>query len=198
MKLSDKKRLNILDAAEQLFFECGVEHATMDQIAKAAQASKRTVYNHFSTKDELFQAILTRMFEQLDDTQEIQFNVSLPIKSQLRKIAQQEVELLTSERFLRIAKITFMQMLQQPSLAKSIANNEFGCMRYLGAFLQYANEAKKLQIDDIDFAAKQFVFALKGFIFYPILYGFETHSSLNITDIIEKNITAFLALYQAS
>ena len=62
MKLSDKKRLNILDAAEQLFFECGVEHATMDQIAKAAQASKRTVYNHFSTKEELFQAILTRMY----------------------------------------------------------------------------------------------------------------------------------------
>jgi TetR/AcrR family transcriptional regulator of autoinduction and epiphytic fitness len=196
MKLSDKKRLNILDAAEQLFFECGVEHATMDQIAKAAQASKRTVYNHFSTKEELFQAILTRMFAQLDDAQELQFNNNQPIKSQLREIAQQEVELLTSERFLRIAKITFMQMLQQPSLAKSIANNEFGCMRYLGTFLQQANAAQRLQIEDIDFAAKQFVYALKGFIFYPILYGFETHSSLNITDIIERNIATFLAQYQ--
>ena len=30
MKLSDKKRVNILDAAEQLFFENGVEHTTME------------------------------------------------------------------------------------------------------------------------------------------------------------------------
>ena len=58
MKLSEQKRLHILDAAETLFYEQGVEHTSMDQIALKAQVSKRTVYNHFDTKEALFDAIV--------------------------------------------------------------------------------------------------------------------------------------------
>lgn len=196
MKLSDKKRINILDAAEQLFFESGVEHTTMDQIAKAAQASKRTVYNHFSTKEVLFHAIIGRMVEHLDQAQDVTFDSQVSIKAQLTVIAQQEVALLNSQHFLRIAKIAFMQMLQQAELAKDIANNQFGCMRYLEVFLQDANAASTLQIEDVEFAAKQFVYQLKSFIFYPVLFGFEIPESLPVEKIIEQSVTTFLSRYQ--
>jgi len=43
MKLSQRKRLDILNAAETLFFQQGVEHTSMDQVASLAGASKRTV-----------------------------------------------------------------------------------------------------------------------------------------------------------
>tara|TARA_R110002012_G_scaffold177028_1_gene341894 strand:- start:1429 stop:1974 length:546 start_codon:yes stop_codon:yes gene_type:complete len=180
-----------------LFFENGVEHTTMDQIAKAAEASTRNVYNHFTTKDTLFEAILTRMVEHLNQDDELRFSHKVAIDIQLTKIAQQEVSLLNSVHFLRIAKIAFMQMLQQPVLAEDIASNQFGCMRYLESFLRQTVANNKLQIEDIEFAAKQFVYQLKSFVFYPVLFGFETPDSLPVKKIIEQTFAAFLSRYQA-
>ena len=74
MKLSEQKRLQILDAAEELFHSFGVEHTSMDQLALQAQVSKRTVYNHFATKEQLFQAILQRMSDKLRQGGDVPFN----------------------------------------------------------------------------------------------------------------------------
>ncbi|MGR5119981.1 TetR/AcrR family transcriptional regulator [Vibrio astriarenae] len=51
---SAKKREQIVLAAGKLFTEVGYA-VSMDQIAKAANVSKQTVYAHFKTKDELFE-----------------------------------------------------------------------------------------------------------------------------------------------
>ncbi|XQF89846.1 TetR/AcrR family transcriptional regulator [Pseudoalteromonas espejiana] len=106
----------------------------MDQVAAKAGASKRTVYNHFATKEELFQAILTTMLAKINHGDVIHFNKNQPIDLQLTAIAEQEVAMLTSPDFLRLAKIAFMQMLQEPQLAKSLSNNTMGCMTYLEGF----------------------------------------------------------------
>ena len=198
MKLSEKKRLAILNAAEVLFYKSGVEHTSMDQIAAQAGASKRTVYNHFATKDELFHAILARMLANINNDEIISFDQNTAIEQQLTAIAEQEVMLLTSANFLRIAKIAFMQMLLQPELAKSLANNSMGCMRYLESFLQDANSAGVLDIDEVDVAAKQFVYQLKSFVFYPLLYGFESVKQQQSELVIKQTVALFLARYKAA
>lgn len=198
MKLSEKKRLAILNAAEALFYKSGVEHTSMDQIAAQAGASKRTVYNHFATKDELFHAILARMLANINNDEVISFDQNTAIEQQLTAIAEQEVMLLTSANFLRIAKIAFMQMLLQPELAKSLANNSMGCMRYLESFLQDANSAGVLDIDEVDVAAKQFVYQLKSFVFYPLLYGFESVKQQQSELVIKQTVALFLARYKAA
>lgn len=195
MKLSEQKRLHILEAAEQLFYEQGVEHTSMDQIARLANVSKRTVYNHFDTKEDLFHAIVARMLEQLDETAAISFDESKGVDEQLTQIAAQEVALLKSKSFLRIAKIAFLQMLHKPELAKSLGNNKIGCMLYLERFLSQAVQANKLQIEDVELAAKQFVYQLKSFVFYPRLYRFEEPNEQQEAKIIKETVTMFLARY---
>ncbi|HAG41119.1 MULTISPECIES: TetR/AcrR family transcriptional regulator [unclassified Pseudoalteromonas] len=197
MKLSEKKRINILQAAEHLFFENGVEHTSMDQVAAKAEASKRTVYNHFATKEELFQAILTTMLAKINHGDVIYFNKNQPIDLQLTAIAEQEVAMLTSPDFLRLAKIAFMQMLQEPQLAKSLSNNTMGCMTYLEDFLEQARTAGVLKGDELNIAAKQFVYQLKSFVFYPLLYGFETITEQQNNKVIEQTVSLFLAKYKA-
>ncbi|WP_338363490.1 TetR/AcrR family transcriptional regulator [uncultured Pseudoalteromonas sp.] len=197
MKLSEKKRINILQAAEQLFFEKGVEHTSMDQVAAKAGASKRTVYNHFATKEELFQAILAAMLAKINHGDVIHFDENQPIDLQLMTIAEQEVAMLTSPDFLRLAKIAFMQMLQEPQLAKSLSNNTMGCMTYLESFLEQAKTAGVLKGDELNVAAKQFVYQLKSFVFYPLLYGFETASEQQNNKVIEQTVSLFLAKYKA-
>lgn len=196
MKLSQRKRLDILNAAETLFFQQGFEQTSMDQVASLAGASKRTVYNHFENKGVLFQAILVFMFEKVRQEKAVIFNKQHPIAEQLTQIAVQEVALLTSEEFLKIAKVAFMQMLQQPDLAKSLANNSMGCMQDLVAFLEAASDAHVLHIDDAEFAAKQFVYQLKSLIFYPLLYGFERQNGDTEEKVISETVKMFLARYQ--
>lgn len=51
---SKSRRNGILDAARDLFFASGYHGTTVEQIARRAGYSKRTVYLDFANKDELF------------------------------------------------------------------------------------------------------------------------------------------------
>ncbi len=196
MKLTDQKRMQILDAAEELFHSTGVEHTSMDQLALEAKVSKRTVYNHFATKDLLFQAILQRMFDKLSQGNLVRFDASIPIAQQPRKIAEDEVEMLSSDAFLRVAKIAIMQVMQRPELAQLMNNSAMGCKRYLESFLTEACAANVLEIADIPFASKQFVYQLKSFVFYPTLFGLEKQTKTMQEHIIDEAVAMFLARYQ--
>jgi AcrR family transcriptional regulator len=49
-----RTRLSISDVATRLFVERGFEHVTVAEVAEAAQVSVKTVFNYFSSKEELF------------------------------------------------------------------------------------------------------------------------------------------------
>lgn len=55
---TDLSRERILDAGFQLFFREGYARVSMDMIAAQAGMTKRTLYNHFESKDELLGAVL--------------------------------------------------------------------------------------------------------------------------------------------
>jgi AcrR family transcriptional regulator len=55
-----QRRNDIIDAAEKVFFSKGIEQATMDDIAHAAEYSKGTLYLYFRNKEELLYAIKMR------------------------------------------------------------------------------------------------------------------------------------------
>jgi len=50
----------IIDAAEEVFMSKGFEHATMDDVAEAAEFSKGTLYTYFQSKNELCLSIVLR------------------------------------------------------------------------------------------------------------------------------------------
>jgi|JI8StandDraft_2_1071088.scaffolds.fasta_scaffold02652_6 AcrR family transcriptional regulator len=55
-----KRRERIVEVAEKLFFEKGINNATMDEVTKLTKFSKATVYSYFPSKDELFFTICQR------------------------------------------------------------------------------------------------------------------------------------------
>ncbi|MBN3034975.1 MAG: TetR/AcrR family transcriptional regulator [Bacteroidales bacterium] len=62
-----QRRKDIIDAAEKVFFSKGIEAATMEEIAEAAELSKGTLYLYFRNKEELQYAIKMRASEILGD-----------------------------------------------------------------------------------------------------------------------------------
>ena len=47
-------RQGISDAATRLFFERGFDNVTIDEIAEAADVGRKTVFNHFARKEDMF------------------------------------------------------------------------------------------------------------------------------------------------
>ena len=59
------RRGEILDAAVEVFGECGYENGSMREIAAAVGVSEPALYRHFSSKEEIFLTMITAAAEQL-------------------------------------------------------------------------------------------------------------------------------------
>jgi AcrR family transcriptional regulator len=61
--VSDERKNQIINAAEDVFTQKGFDAARMDDIAEETGLSKGTLYLYFKSKDDLIIAILDRMFQ---------------------------------------------------------------------------------------------------------------------------------------
>lgn len=64
-KEKEIRRKDIIDAAERIFFSKGYNSATMDDVAKEAEYSKRTVYVYFNSKEQIYFEIMIRGYRLL-------------------------------------------------------------------------------------------------------------------------------------
>jgi len=62
----DDGRARILATAERLFVDHGFSRVTMDEIASLLGMSKKTLYRHFASKEELCGAVLDATFAAID------------------------------------------------------------------------------------------------------------------------------------
>ena len=53
-----KTKSTLIDVAQQLFAKQGVENTTMNDIAKASQRGRRTLYTYFSSKNDIYKAVI--------------------------------------------------------------------------------------------------------------------------------------------
>ncbi len=54
----ERTRAEIISAAYQLFMECGYHGTSIRQVAQQAGVALGSIYNHFSSKDDIFEAVL--------------------------------------------------------------------------------------------------------------------------------------------
>lgn len=59
------RRQDIIEAAERVFFTKGYDNSSMDEVAKEAEFSKRTIYIYFSSKEQIYYEIMIRGYKLL-------------------------------------------------------------------------------------------------------------------------------------
>lgn len=59
------RETEIIAAAQKLFYKHGFANVSMDQIAGAAEFTKRTLYQYFTSKEDLYLAVALRVFNTL-------------------------------------------------------------------------------------------------------------------------------------
>ena len=81
-----RRRDEILRAATDLFSEKGYHEVTMEEIAEEMGVSKGTIYNYFSSKENLYLEILKESFEAIEELLHEEIENSDPATLKLRKL----------------------------------------------------------------------------------------------------------------
>jgi TetR/AcrR family transcriptional regulator of autoinduction and epiphytic fitness len=196
MAISDDKRGQILDAAVAEFQERGFAGASMDRIAERANVSKRTVYNHFDSKEALFRAILDVMAEQAEAALEITYDPSRPIEPQLRELGWAEGKLLTSAPFMRLARMAVGETMRDPALAAEMSA-KLEKISVFHEFVEAAQADGAISAPDPARASDQFLGLIKSQAFWPVVFTGQVVCEDEMERIIQSTVEMFLRSYRA-
>ncbi len=85
----EMRQREILGSARELFLEKGYHNTTLDEIAQHAEFGKGTIYNYFSSKEELFYGILDSLIEEVHQTAEASINTPGDIRGKFTSYAKE-------------------------------------------------------------------------------------------------------------
>jgi TetR/AcrR family transcriptional regulator of autoinduction and epiphytic fitness len=197
-RLTERKREAILQAAIAEFRSSGFEVTSMDRIAATAGVSKRTVYNHFPSKEELFAEILNRLWNSITAEQDMPYRSQAPLREQLQTLLQAKLHLLADENFLDLARIAIAATIHSPERAQDMVSRMGEREEGLTAWIRQAQADGRLKPVEPASAAQQMHGLLKTFAFWPqVSMGQPSLTQEEQTRVIESALDMFLSRYQA-
>ena len=196
-RLTDRKRDAIVQAAIAEFREHGFSGTSMDRVVAAAKVSKRTVYNHFPSKDELFGAILERLWECSQAQAELAYDAQQPLRAQLLAVLEQKMELLNDASFIDLSRVAMAEMMHTPERARAmvarLSEKEEGLPRWIRAAQQ--DGALRAGVDP-QYAAHQLHGMVKAFAFWPQLaMGRAPLTAAEQQQVLSDAVDMFLGFY---
>jgi len=201
-RLTDRKREAIVQAAIAEFREHGFAGTSMDRIAAAAEVSKRTVYNHFPSKDELFAEILMQLWQRAKGLDVVVYDAALPLREQLLALMSGKLRLITDTSFMNLVRVAVAEMMHAPERAQAmverLGEKEDGDAG-LAAWIRAAQQDGRLRPADALFAAHQLQALLKGMAFWPQLaMGQRGLTADEQTRLLDDSVDMFLSFYATS
>lgn len=122
LRLTDRKREAIVAAAITEFRANGFEVTSMDKIAATASVSKRTVYNHFPSKEELFAEILHQLWASSVAQLDVSYASDRPLREQLRGLLEAKMLMMSDANFLDLARVAIAATIHSPERAQDMVN----------------------------------------------------------------------------
>ncbi|MFC0153462.1 TetR/AcrR family transcriptional regulator [Xanthomonas dyei] len=195
-RLTDRKRHAILEAAIAQFRQHGFDATSMDRVAATAGVSKRTVYNHFPSKDALFGEILRRLWQRSAEAVSLPYRPDQSLRVQLTQLLQQKLRLLDDAAFIDLSRVAIAEGIHSPERARALlaqlGSKEEGTTTWLRAALA---DGRLAEVDP-DFASQQLQALVKGFAFWPQLaMGQPPLSPAQQAQVAASAVEMFLGLY---
>jgi TetR/AcrR family acrAB operon transcriptional repressor len=194
---AEKTRLQLLDAARQLFLAHGVTKTTMEQIATKAGFSRGAIHWHFQNKVEIFIALkqlvsaplIVRMDEILLEHPELdQLDaIGESIRSFLSTL---ENDIVTRETF-TVMKRRCEYTDEFEDMQREIISSERDCRVKLGAAFERANASGLLREDIKPEIASEMT---QSFIIGCLNRWLDDQDNQSLKILQEQTITAFIAM----
>ncbi|MPW16760.1 TetR family transcriptional regulator [Paraburkholderia sp. CNPSo 3157] len=195
-RLTDRKRAAVIEAAIDEFRASGFEATSMDRIAARASVSKRTVYNHFPSKEALFAAILQQLWDASAAGESPGYRADAPLRPQLLELLAQKIRLLSDEAFMSLARVAIAAGIHSPERARDMVARIGEREEGLTVWIRAAAADGRLATHDPAFAAQQLQSLVKGFAFWPqVTMGQPPLTAAEQKAIAETSADMFLARY---
>ncbi|ANO34163.1 TetR family transcriptional regulator [Vibrio breoganii] len=168
---SELKREAILTAAKQSFLEFGVKNTSMDKLASLANVSKRTVYNHFSSKEALVIELVGIMWREAVQEINLDYQPDMPLEEQLEKVLLAEIEASCGPDYIELARVAIGHYFYSPEeLQLQVAKFS----KEDSAIAVWAKQGMadgKLKECEVSLFTEQAYALIKGYYFWPLLVG---------------------------
>jgi len=195
--VEDEKEAAILEAALTTFLAKGYDAASMDTIALTAGVSKRTVYNRFRSKEELFAATIDESCRRILPVDVETIEHSLPPEEFVREMATRFLRGILEPDAVALRRIAAFEAGRSPELGRTYLEHGPRWMaRTCEPMLERLVARGALKIED----PKTAIWQLGALITEPlasiVLMG-DVPSDLNaaIEAQIESGVKAFFKLY---
>ncbi|WP_342078037.1 TetR/AcrR family transcriptional regulator [Yoonia sp. SS1-5] len=189
----------VLDGARQVFMSDGFEGASVDDIARAANVSKATLYSYFPDKRFLFMQVARTECQRQADRALESIDMDAPVQDVLQSIAMQMVNFITSQFGKRIFRICVGESDRFPELGREFY--ESGPMLIRGRIVDFFEKAVargELKIDDMTLAADQFHELCKADLFPRMVFNMADEFTPAEKDrVVNGAVDVFLARYGA-
>lgn len=115
-----KKQLEVLTVASDYFLTHGYKGTSINAMARDSGISKESIYRYFSSKKELFEAVIAR--ELATYRKNLQFldyeTESIALDKALKRTAETLLGVVTNDRTLSLRRLIFQQVKQSPDIGE--------------------------------------------------------------------------------
>lgn len=190
------KPQQILDAARDLFTRDGFSGTSMDAVAKAAAVSKATIYAHFSSKEELFGAMMSaecgRYWPEL---MELEVPAGAPVEV-LHALARRFMRFITSSYAISLLRIVAAESARIPELGRIFY--ESGPARGRARFADFVRHLDRIGVlnaaDPVK-ATDHFFSLMRGDLHIRCLIGIGVPDENQLDTHAREAVELFLKLY---
>jgi TetR/AcrR family transcriptional regulator, mexJK operon transcriptional repressor len=193
----------IMSAAARVFLERGYPGTSVDDIAVEAGVSKRTVYNVFDDKEQLFRAIIGDAIATAErfSAELVATTAEAPdAAAALTTLAREQAASVFSGRVVPLRRLLIGEAGRFPEFAVDYYDRAPArVMRSLAAALRVFDERGQLRIDDPEAAAEHFAFLAIGASLDRALFDARTDAAGvdAAVERAERGVAVFLRAYAA-
>jgi len=196
---TDEKLVAIVHAARKTFLAKGFDAASMDQIALIAGVSKRTVYNRFRSKEELFGAAITESCANLLPLDIADIEASLAPAELIRRLSRQFLEGILHPDAISLRRIAAFEAERTPAIGLSyLEHGPKWMVAQCTPIMERLTAKGALKIEDAEAALWQLGSLISEPLYAFVLMGAPPDDlEKAIGDQVERGVTAFMKLYAA-
>ncbi|MQB41867.1 TetR/AcrR family transcriptional regulator [Rhizobium sp. ICMP 5592] len=191
------KRQQILEGAKRVFMKMGFDAASMNDVTREAGVSKGTLYVYFANKEDLFSAMM--------DSERAHFVANIrtvladdaDMATSLYDCGMVFVTHITSDKTMNAMRTIIGVRERMPSLCQGFFKGPENLRTVLRDFLQRQAALGRVEIEDFDMAARQFLEMAGGGYFKLRLFGdLETPPSKEEIDYVVRGaLRVFVKAY---
>lgn len=190
-------REGIMGAATRLFLEKGFGAVSMDDLAAAAGVARRTLYNQFASKEEIFRAMLQKVAGELEHAFPPGLETRGDVEAVLRIVARTILDLHKNPEYIGFLRMVVADSRQFPWIAAEFAAVMDPQTDRLERLLAHLTSLGVLECRNPKLAIHQFMGTLNDLSLWPMMLGRE-RVPLPDDELVEETVRMFLTRYRAA